>query len=131
MNQPVSAATKGAGNSTQRAVSDAQIQQTMRAKLAKSKIGADHFTFTVSQGVVTFEGKTDVMQHKGAATRMAKSSGAIAVHNNIRISDAAKAKAVARLQKYRPGGTATPADVKSADALTASPAGLPRATVVK
>jgi hypothetical protein len=37
------------------------------------------------------------MQHKGAATRMAKTAGAIQVVNNIKISDQAKAKAAGNL----------------------------------
>jgi len=81
---------------------DAQIEAMMRMKLAKSKMNADHFTFSVSKGVATIEGNTNVMQHKGAMTRMAKSSGATSVQNNIRISDAAKARATAALAKGRP-----------------------------
>ena len=69
---------------------DAQIDATIRAKMAKSKIGADKFHFKVQGGVATIEGKTDVIQHKGAATRMAKTAGAIGVNNHIEISDAAK-----------------------------------------
>jgi len=84
---------------TQVRLPDAQILRNIQAKMAKSKINADHFTVTVQNGVATFEGKTDVMQHKGVATRMAKTSGAVAVLNHIQVSDAAKAKAVARLQK--------------------------------
>jgi hypothetical protein len=38
------------------------------------------------------------MQHKGAATRMAKSAGAIQVINNIKISDGAKQQAAGNLQ---------------------------------
>lgn len=78
--------------------SDQQIDATIRAKLAKSKIGADHFKFRVAGGVVYWEGTTNVIQHKGSATRMAKSSGARAVVNNIQISDAARAKARAQLE---------------------------------
>src|SRR5215469_12296844 len=57
-------------------LTDAQIDAAIRVKLAKSKIAADKFTFHVQHGVVTIEGKTDVIQHKGAATRMAKTAGA-------------------------------------------------------
>jgi hypothetical protein len=79
-------------------VTDAQIDATIRMKLAKSKIGADHFKFHVQNGVVTIEGKTNVIQHKGAATRMARTSGAAAVVNNIQISEAALEKARENLQ---------------------------------
>jgi hypothetical protein len=80
-------------------VNDAQIQQTIQAKLAKSKIGKDGFRFHVSHGVVTWEGSTGVMQHKGAATRMAKAAGATRVVNNIQISAAARQKAMQNLKK--------------------------------
>lgn len=80
-------------------VSDGQIQQTIQTKLAKSKIGKDGFRFRVAQGVVTWEGSTNVVQHKGAATRMAKAAGATQVVNNIQVSAAAKAKAASSLRK--------------------------------
>lgn len=83
------------------AASDAQIDQTLKMKLAKSKIGADHFKYRVQGGVVYWDGKTDVMQHKGAATRMARTAGARAVVNNIQISEAAKARARANLETGR------------------------------
>jgi osmotically-inducible protein OsmY len=78
---------------------DAQIDAIIRAKLAKSKIGKDGFRFKVARGVVTWEGNTGVVQHKGAATRMAKTAGAVQVVNNIQISADAKAKAAAHLKK--------------------------------
>jgi hypothetical protein len=67
--------------------SDAEIEATIRAKLAKSKIGKDGFQVHVKDRVATWTGFTSVMQHKGAATRMAKAAGAIQVVNNIKISD--------------------------------------------
>lgn len=88
---------------TKHAVPDAQIERTIRARLARSKVGADHFTVSVKDGVATFEGKTNVIQHKGVATRMAKTSGAVAVQNHIQISEEARAKAAARLARYRNG----------------------------
>jgi len=85
-----------------RGLSDAQIERNIRAKLAKSKISTtDHFTVSVQNGVATLDGKTNVIQHKGVATRLAKSGGAIAVQNRIQISEDAKAKAAAKLAKYR------------------------------
>src|SRR5438105_1108116 len=72
-------------------LSDTQIEQDIRARLARSaKLSLDKFTVKVQGGIATFEGKTNVIQHKGAATRMAKSAGARAVVNNIQISDAAR-----------------------------------------
>jgi len=78
---------------------DSQIDATIRAKLAKSKIGKDGFRFKVQHGVVTWEGTTNVIQHKGSATRMARTAGATQVINNIQISASAKAKAAANLKK--------------------------------
>jgi BON domain len=91
--------TRAAAVSHPAAVSDSQIDAKIRAKLAKSKIGKDGFKYHVQHGVVTWEGTTGVMQHKGSATRMAKTAGATQVINNIQISDAAKAKAAANLKK--------------------------------
>jgi BON domain len=81
--------------------SDAEIEKEIRARLAKSKIGADNFKVHVQGGVATFEGKTDVVQHKGVATRLAKSSGAVAVANHIEIGEAAKERAAANLESGR------------------------------
>jgi hypothetical protein len=82
-------------------LTDAQLEAEIRARLARSKIGADKFQVHVQGGVATFEGKTDVLQHKGAATRLAKSAGAIAVSNRIQLSDAAKQRASANLEQGR------------------------------
>jgi osmotically-inducible protein OsmY len=67
--------------------SDAEIEATIKAKLSKSKIGKDGFQVHVKDRVATWTGSTKVMQHKGAATRMAKTAGAIQVLNNIKVSD--------------------------------------------
>lgn len=83
---------------------DAQIERNIRAKFTKSKINAEHFSVSVQNGVATIEGKTNVIQHKGVATRLAKSGGALAVQNHIQVSEEAKAKAAAKLAKNRGGG---------------------------
>jgi hypothetical protein len=83
------------------ATSDARLEAAIRAKFARSKIDADKFQVHVQGGVATIEGRTDVMQHKGVATRLAKTGGAAAVNNHIQISDAAKEKAAANLEKGR------------------------------
>jgi hypothetical protein len=80
---------------------DKAIESAIRVKLAKSKIGQDGFTVRVQGGVAYWEGATGVVQHKGAATRMAKSSGAKRVANNIKISDEAKEKAAGNLEQGR------------------------------
>jgi osmotically-inducible protein OsmY len=76
---------------------DKQIEAAIRAKLAKSKIGKDGLTVRVQGGVAFWSGSTNVLQHKGAATRMAKAAGARQVINNITVSDAAKQKAADNL----------------------------------
>ncbi len=98
---PVEATTSRTPSIAQRgpAPPDVQIEQTIRTKLAKSKIGKDGFRFSVRHGVVTWEGSTNVMQHKGSATRMARAAGAVQVVNNIQISSSAKAKGAANLKK--------------------------------
>jgi hypothetical protein len=80
---------------------DAQLEALIRAKFAKSKISADKLTVRVQGGVATIEGKTNVIQHKGTATRMAKTAGAVAVNNHVQISDEAKQKAAANLEEGR------------------------------
>jgi hypothetical protein len=80
---------------------DKEIESAIRAKLAKSKIGKDGFKVHVQGGVATWEGNTDVVQHKGAATRMAKTAGAKSVVNKIKVSDAAKQKAGENLDTGR------------------------------
>jgi osmotically-inducible protein OsmY len=81
--------------------SDAEIESAIKAKFAKSKINADHFQVRVQGGIATIEGRTDVMQRKGVATRLAKTGGASSVINHIQISEAAKQKAAANLAKGR------------------------------
>jgi hypothetical protein len=81
--------------------SDADIEKDIRARLAKSKIGADKFQVHVQGGVATLEGTTDVIQHKGVATRLAKSGGAVAVNNKIQVSEAARERAAKNLETGR------------------------------
>jgi hypothetical protein len=80
---------------------DKTLEAVIRAKLARSKIGKDGLTVRVQGGVAFWEGQTNVAQHKGAATRMARTAGARQVVNNIKISDAARQKAAANLAQGR------------------------------
>jgi hypothetical protein len=80
---------------------DREIEAAIQAKLVKSKIGKDGFTVRVQGGVATWEGTTSVVQHKGAATRMAKTAGAKKVVNNIRIDDEARARVSGNLKEGR------------------------------
>ena len=77
------------------ALADAQLERAIRAKLLKSKISADGFQVRVQGGVTTFEGHTDILQHKGTATRLAHNAGAGQVLNKIQVSQAARDKASA------------------------------------
>jgi hypothetical protein len=98
-------------------LSDAALEAAIRAKFAKSKINEDKFQARVQGGVATIEGRTESVQHKGVATRLAKSAGAKAVNNHIQISDAAKQKAAANLETGR-----RRAQIKRSDARSDPPA---------
>jgi hypothetical protein len=82
-------------------LNDAQLEAAIRARFGRSKIDADHFKVHVQGGVATIEGHTDVIQHKGVATRLAKNAGAVAVTNRIEIGEAARAKAAGNLEQGR------------------------------
>jgi hypothetical protein len=96
-------------------VSDAEIERTIRAKFAKSKIAADKFTVKVQGGIATIEGRSDVVQHKGTATRLAKTGGAVAVVNRIQLSQAAKDKASKNLEKGRRRAQVKRGDARSSN----------------
>lgn len=81
--------------------SDAEIEHNIRARLSRSKISADKFEVHVRGGVATLQGHTDVLQHKGVATRLAKAAGAREVNNKIEVSQAAKDKAANNLTTGR------------------------------
>jgi len=82
-------------------LSDAQIEAAIRAKFAASKISTNHFQVHVQGGVATLEGRTEIVQHKGTATRLAKTAGAAAVNNRIQVSEAARKKASENLTEGR------------------------------
>jgi hypothetical protein len=81
-------------------LTDQQLEAKIRGKFANSK-SASTFKVHVQGGVATIEGKTEVIQHKAAATRMAKTAGAVAVNNKVEVSDAAKKKAAGNLEEGR------------------------------
>jgi len=97
--------TKPANKVTKTAVWDAaadrRLEQAIRARFAASKIAVNGFEVRVQGGVATIEGRTDVVQHKGTATRLAKAMGAVRVVNRIEVSQAAREKAAASLAKGR------------------------------
>jgi len=82
-------------------ISDAELERMIRGRFAESKISEDKFTVKVQNSIATLSGHTNVIQHKGVATRLSKSSGALAVVNNIEISQAAKDKAAKNLEAGR------------------------------
>jgi osmotically-inducible protein OsmY len=82
-------------------ISDLELEKAIRARFASSKSGADKFTVKVQGGVATLEGKTDVVQRKAAATRMAKTAGAKEVVNKIEVSQSARQKASQNLATGR------------------------------
>jgi hypothetical protein len=76
------------------------MEEEIRARFAKSKISTNDFKVRVQNGVATLTGKTEVIQHKGTATRIARSCGARVV-NNIQVGDRARANAAERLSSTR------------------------------
>ena len=104
MAEPQSAARKSppaAAAKSQPKLTDAQLEAAIRAKFAKSKIHEDKFTVRVQGGVAHIDGKTDVIQHKGVATRMARTAGAVMVDNRILVSQEAKDRAAGNLEQGR------------------------------
>src|SRR5687768_9075833 len=87
-------------------LSDAAIEQNIKARFAKSKINSEKFAVRVQGGVATIEGNTNVIQRKGTATRLAKLGGAKRVDNRIRISEEARRKAAEKLTHNRAPSTA-------------------------
>jgi hypothetical protein len=104
MAEPQSAARKppaATAAKSQPKLTDAQLEAAIRAKFAKSKIHEDKFTVRVQGGVAHIDGKTDVIQHKGVATRMARTAGAVMVDNRIQVSQEAKDRAAGNLEQGR------------------------------
>ena len=103
--KPVPAAKKAVATShlapAHAVPTDAQIEKAIRARFADSKINADKFEVHVQGGRATITGNTNVLQHKGTATRLAHAAGATDVVNNIEPSDEAREKAAANLTKGR------------------------------
>jgi osmotically-inducible protein OsmY len=81
---------------------DEALQRKIQEKFSKAKAGDGKFQVRVRNGTAYLSGRADVAQHKGAATRMAKTAGAKRVVNNITVSEAAKQKASRSLEQSRP-----------------------------
>jgi osmotically-inducible protein OsmY len=99
--QPAAVKPAASVRSTAPLANDAQLEKAIRDRFNKSKIRDDNFTISVRQGVVTLGGKTDVIQRKGTATRLARLAGAKAVNNLIEVSEAARERAANNLEKGR------------------------------
>lgn len=83
------------------ALPDAELEKAIRARFAKSKIAANNFQVKVVNGTATLTGRAEVIQHKGTATRIARTAGARAVDNRIEISESARRRAAERLARSR------------------------------
>ena len=81
--------------------SDSGLEREILNRFNKSKISASNFKVRVQGGVATIEGKTDVVQHKGTATRLARLAGAKQVNNRIQVSESGRAKAAKSLPEGR------------------------------
>jgi hypothetical protein len=93
---------KPAASAGQKApLTDAELERAIQERFSRSKIAADNFQVRVRAGVATLEGRTDVIQHKGTATRLAKNAGARHVQNKIEVSEQARQKASANLAEGR------------------------------
>ena len=69
----------------QAAAADQTIVQRIQKSFAQSKLRDEHFIVKLDGETVILEGRTRVQQHKGTATRLAKSAGAKTVVNRIEI----------------------------------------------
>jgi hypothetical protein len=99
--RPAAAPAARNAAASQPRLTDAQLEAAIKSKFAKSKIHEDKFTVRVQGGVAHIDGKTNVLQHKGVATRMAKTAGAAMVDNRIEVSQAAKDRAAKNLETGR------------------------------
>jgi hypothetical protein len=93
-------------------VPDAQLEKAIQERFAKSKIAVNKFQVRVQGGTATIEGRTDVIQHKGTATRLAKVAGATAVVNKVQVSEAARQKASGQLATGRRRAQVTRSEVQ-------------------
>lgn len=71
---------------------DALIASKLKSKMARSKLRSDGLQYRVQDGTVEWSGTVKIPQRKGAATRMAKTSGAKRVLNRIVVQSGPSAK---------------------------------------
>ena len=92
-------------------MTDPQLEKAIQERFARSKIAVNKFQVRVQGGTATIEGRTDVIQHKGTATRLAKVTGATAVVNKVEVSDLARQKASGQLATGRRRAQVTRSEV--------------------
>ncbi len=68
---------------------DATVENRLRARLARSSLRSEPVRVRVVQGVAILEGSVSTPQRKGAATRLARSSGASSVENRLQVGTSA------------------------------------------
>lgn len=78
---------------------DNQLRTAILERFSRSKAAGEHFQVAVQGTTAIITGKTDVVQRKASATRMAKAAGAKEVINKIQVSAAGKAKASEGLRR--------------------------------
>lgn len=108
--KPVSPAVKK-GVVAHSASSDAALEKKIRERYARSKISTNNFQVRVQGGTATITGKTNVIQHKGTATRLARTAGASQVANQVEVSEAAKERAAKNLASGARRAQVTRSDV--------------------
>lgn len=74
-------------------VSDNALKKEIQKRFAASAIARNQFQVDVRNGTAILRGRTDVIQHKGTATRLAKLAGATQVDNRIEVTDRARSSA--------------------------------------
>lgn len=72
---------------------DSEVESAIRARFAQSKISVNGFAVRVRSGIATLTGRTQIPQHKGTATLLAKRAGAKRVVNRIQVNRPAVPKA--------------------------------------
>jgi len=94
---------------------DTELKKAIEERFARSAIAPNRFRVDVNDGVARITGKTEVLQHKGVATRLARSMGARQVQNEIEVSEAARQRATAHLRRERkPSGQPSGATPRAA-----------------
>jgi len=87
---------------------DEALREAILERFSKSKVASEGFQVYVKGTTATITGKTDVVQRKAAATRMAKSAGARQVINKIQVSKEGRERASQGIRRARVKSAADP-----------------------